>query len=138
MNVVVREKKKFENALDDAVAAGLNAGTEVLMNQVRLSPPLSTQRTDAAQVEHIILIRATPTTYYPPADAPLELGASAGCTEAIACLEAHCALLRDSTSKEVLEVFYQEVGFRLIACVAFPPVGWVKLTALLQDIAEAH
>jgi len=34
MNSVVREKKRFENALDDSVAAGLNAGTEVLMNQV--------------------------------------------------------------------------------------------------------
>jgi hypothetical protein len=36
LNAVVREKKRFENALDDSVAAGLNAGTEVLMNQVRL------------------------------------------------------------------------------------------------------
>ena len=34
LNGVVREKKRFENALDDSVAAGLNAGTEVLMNQV--------------------------------------------------------------------------------------------------------
>jgi recyclin-1 len=35
LNAVVREKKRFENALDDSVAGGLNAGTEVLMNQVR-------------------------------------------------------------------------------------------------------
>jgi recyclin-1 len=35
LNPVVREKKRFENALDDSVAAGLNAGTQVLMNQVR-------------------------------------------------------------------------------------------------------
>ncbi len=34
LNAVMREKKRFENALDDSVAAGLNAGTEVLMNQV--------------------------------------------------------------------------------------------------------
>jgi hypothetical protein len=34
LNPVVREKKRFENALDDSVAAGLNAGTQVLMNQV--------------------------------------------------------------------------------------------------------
>ncbi|KAJ2925297.1 hypothetical protein H1R20_g11764, partial [Candolleomyces eurysporus] len=33
LNAVVREKKRFENTLDDSVAAGLNAGTEVLMNQ---------------------------------------------------------------------------------------------------------
>jgi recyclin-1 len=36
LNGVVREKKRFENALDDSVAAGLNAGTQVLMNQVRV------------------------------------------------------------------------------------------------------
>jgi hypothetical protein len=37
LNPVVREKKRFENALDDSVAAGLNAGTQVLMNQVSSS-----------------------------------------------------------------------------------------------------
>lgn len=35
MNAVVREKKKFENMLDDSVAGGLNTGTQLLMNQVR-------------------------------------------------------------------------------------------------------
>jgi len=34
LNAVVREKKRFENTLDDSVAGGLNAGTDVLMNQV--------------------------------------------------------------------------------------------------------
>jgi hypothetical protein len=34
LNPVVREKKRFENLLDDSVAKGLNAGIEVLMNQV--------------------------------------------------------------------------------------------------------
>lgn len=34
LNPVMREKKRFEGVLDDAVAAGLNAGIEVLMNQV--------------------------------------------------------------------------------------------------------
>lgn len=38
LNVVVREKKRFENTLDECVAAGLNAGTQVLMNQVRFPP----------------------------------------------------------------------------------------------------
>ncbi|KAF7297818.1 hypothetical protein MKEN_01405500 [Mycena kentingensis (nom. inval.)] len=99
LNPVVREKKRFENALDDSVASGLNAGTQVLMNQV----------------EHIILTLTQPREYYPPDDTPLDLGATKGCTEAIKCLDMHCKLLKGSTSKEVLEVFYQEVGIRLIA-----------------------
>ncbi|GLB38835.1 putative exocyst complex component Sec10 [Lyophyllum shimeji] len=98
LNAVVREKKRFENALDDSVAGGLNAGTEVLMNQV----------------EHIILTLTGPREYYPE-EGPLDLGPTRGCAEAIKCLEMHCRLLKGSTSKEVLEVFYQEVGIRLIA-----------------------
>ncbi|KAJ3874198.1 exocyst complex component Sec10-like protein [Lentinula edodes] len=99
LNSVVREKKRFENSLDDSVAGGLNAGTEVLMNQV----------------EHIILKLTEPREYYPPENAALDLKPSKGCTEAIKCLEMHCKLLKGSTSKEVLEVFHQEVGIRLIA-----------------------
>nr|GAT58766.1 predicted protein [Mycena chlorophos] len=99
LSPVVREKKRFENALDDSVATGLNSGTQVLMNQV----------------EHIILTLTQPREYYPVDDSMTDLGATKGCTEAIKCLDMHCKLLKGSTSKEVLEVFYQEVGIRLIA-----------------------
>jgi recyclin-1 len=99
LNAVMREKKRFESVLDDAVAAGLNAGIEVLMNQV----------------EHIIIVKTGPREYYPVTGAAMDLGPTEGCREAIACLEMHCNLLKGSTSKEVLEVFYQEVGIRLQA-----------------------
>ncbi|KAI0309784.1 exocyst complex component Sec10-domain-containing protein [Amylostereum chailletii] len=98
LNTVVREKKRFENALDDSVALGLNAGIEVLMNQV----------------DHIILALTPPRTYYPPEDAPLLLGPSKGCTAAIRCLEEHIRLLKGNVNREVLEVFEGEVGLRLI------------------------
>jgi recyclin-1 len=67
------------------------------------------------QVEHIITTLTGAREYYPPDDAPMELGPTKGCTEAIKCLETHCKLLKGSTSREVLEVFHQEVGIRLIA-----------------------
>lgn len=41
LNAVMREKKRFEGILDDAVAGGLNAGIEVLMNQVSLQKDMS-------------------------------------------------------------------------------------------------
>ena len=97
LNPLMREKKRFESVLDDAVASGLNAGIEVLMNQV----------------DHIIQVKTPPRAYYPVEGTPMELGPTEGCTEAIECLRMHCDLLRGSTSKEVLEVFYQEVGIRL-------------------------
>ncbi|KAN0139172.1 Exocyst complex component Sec10-like protein [Lactarius tabidus] len=98
LNPVVREKKRFENLLDDSVAKGLNAGIEVLMNQV----------------DHIITILTPPRTYYPPEEAPLLLGPTKGCTEAIKCLEEHIRLLQGNVNREVLEVFEGEVGVRLI------------------------
>ncbi|KAF8452346.1 exocyst complex component Sec10-domain-containing protein [Boletus edulis BED1] len=99
LNVVVRERKRFEDMLDECVASGLNAGTQVLMNQV----------------DHIIQTLTKPREYYPPEDAPLDLRPTEGCREAIQCLETHCKLLKGNTSRELLEVFYQEVGIRLLA-----------------------
>jgi recyclin-1 len=69
------------------------------------------------KVEHIIITTTKPREYYPPDDKPIDLGPTKGCIEAIKCLELHCKLVKGSTSKEVLEVFYQEIGIRLIACV---------------------
>jgi recyclin-1 len=64
-------------------------------------------------VEHIIQARTPPRAYCDVDD----IGPTPGTGAALACLARHCALLRGSAGKEVLEVFYQEVGFRLIACV---------------------
>lgn len=72
------------------------------------------------QVEHIIISRTLPREYYPVDGADLDLGPTKGCKEAIESLQMHCELLRGSTSKDVLEVFYQEVGIRLQKCG--PPV----------------
>ncbi|KAG6380058.1 exocyst complex component Sec10-domain-containing protein [Boletus reticuloceps] len=99
LNVIVRERKRFEDMLDECVASGLNAGTQVLMNQV----------------DHIIQTLTKLREYYPPEDAPLDLRPTEGCREAIQCLETHCKLLKGNTSRELLEVFYQEVGIRLLA-----------------------
>ena len=86
------------------------------MNQVgkslRLPDPAPLTR---SKVEHIIITKSQPREYYPAEDQDLDLGITVGCGEAIKCLELHCKLVKGSTSREVLEVFYQEVGIRLIA-----------------------
>ena len=79
-----------------------------------------------------------PREYYPPEDKPLELGPTEGCTEAIKCLKMHCQLLKGSTSKEVLEVFYQEIGIRLIALVDSYPSTKSKELTYFQHSAKAH
>ena len=62
----------------------------------------------------------------------MDLGPTEGCIEAIACLEMHCNLLKGSTSKEVLEVFYQEVGIRLQQYVSFSPSYLLLMYRILQ------
>jgi recyclin-1 len=116
LNGAVREKKLFENALDDSVAFGLNAGTEVLMNQVHLfvsQPSDHFILTSHVQIEHTIQTRTGAREYYPVEGSTLDLQPTIGCREAIACLRTHCELLKGSTTKEVLEVFHQEIGIRL-------------------------
>jgi hypothetical protein len=91
-----------------------------------------------SKVEHIILTLTKAREYYPPEDTPLELGPTRGCQEAIRCLENHCKLLKGSTSKEVLEVFYQEIGLRLIGCVLpLPTVVEHFLMLLLEGSCKS-
>lgn len=113
----MQEKKRFEGTLDESVASGLNAGIEVLMNQVRLIclPLYVLANFDSPQVEHIIQTETLPGQYCPPAGKDLELGPTKSCQDAIKCLDMHCTLTKGSATKEVLEVFYQEVGIRLQA-----------------------
>jgi len=62
----------------------------------------------------------------------MDLGPTEGCREAIACLEMHCNLLKGSTSKEVLEVFYQEVGIRLQQYVSSSSTYLLLMYRILQ------
>ena len=115
VNTVVREKKRFEMSLDDAVAQGLNAGVNILMRQV----------------EHIITTHQGPTDYCPAEGVDMDLRPTKACREAIETLETHCNMLKGSTDKQILEVFHQEVGIRLH--------GYVLLLPLLQrTLADAN
>lgn len=85
--------------MDDFVAAGVNAGTDVLMNRV----------------EHIIITRSKAREYYREDETTLKLGPILGSHQEISCLEMHRRDLKGSTCIEVLEVFRREVGIRLVA-----------------------
>ena len=112
LSVVVREKKKFENALDEAVASGLNAGVHILMTQAEYI--LQTQQDprdfssgfreetghDKRRASAVVMDIEGPTK---TAEAVVD------------CLKTHCDMLKGSTDKAILEVFHQEVGLRLHA-----------------------
>lgn len=75
----------------------MNTATEVLM----------------AQIEHLLYTHSGAREYYPIEGQEMDLGPTKGCKEVIQCLGVHCRLVKGSAAREVLEVFYIEVGTRL-------------------------
>ena len=97
LNTVVREKKKFESSLDDAVAQGLNAAVNILMSHV----------------DYLLTTGQGPTDFCPDDNADLDLRPTKTAREVVDNLKRHCDMLKGSTDKHILEVFNQEVGIRL-------------------------
>ncbi|WFD28789.1 F-box protein: endocytic membrane traffic, recycling ReCYcling 1 [Malassezia nana] len=97
-NAAVREKRRFENDLDEQVASGLSAGVDLLVHQM----------------EHIVLTHQHPRDYYPEADAAVDISTpTQACAECCATLRVYCDMLAACADKAVLDVFYEEIGFRL-------------------------
>ncbi|KAI1477174.1 exocyst complex component Sec10-like protein [Daldinia eschscholtzii] len=101
-------KKKFEQMLDENVAAGLNKGIDVLMDEV----------------EYLCATTQLPTDFN-PSPTPQDVGASKDpdigptttakrVTELVA---SHTKMLVGSTEKTMLDVFNGEVGLRLFTAV---------------------
>lgn len=99
-NAAVREKKKMENDLDEHVAQGMSAGVELLVQHV----------------EHIVLTHQEPRDFYPEAGAAIDVAQPThACMQCCATLRTYCDLLASCTDRALLDVFYQEIGFRLYA-----------------------
>lgn len=101
-----KAKKKFEQMLDERVAAGLNKGIDVLMDEV----------------EYLCATTQLPTDYNPlpgpngqPAD--LDIGPTAAAQKVVSLVESHTKMLVGSTDKNMLDVFNQEVGLRLFTAL---------------------
>ncbi|XXH00300.1 hypothetical protein Hte_006642 [Hypoxylon texense] len=100
-------KKKFEQMLDENVAAGLNKGIDVLMDEV----------------EYLCATTQLPTDFNPspPEEAGISKGPDIGptttakrITELVA---SHTKMLIGSTEKTMLDVFNSEVGLRLFTAL---------------------
>ena len=102
LNPTVKEKKRFEQMLDERVAAGLNKGIEVLMAEVEFLCATTQTVEDfnpgAAGVPRGDLVDVSPTP-------------TAACV--VEVVAAHTKMLVGSTDKNMLDVFNQEVGLRL-------------------------
>lgn len=112
LNPAAKEKKRFEQMLDERVAAGLNMGIDVLMDEV----------------DHIFATTQQPADFNPgvlngvagEAHAQggmvdFDIGPSKTAVQVVEVVSGHTKLLVGSTDKNVLDVFNQEVGVRLFA-----------------------
>ena len=101
LDPAVKEKKRFEQMLDERVAAGLNKGIEVLMTEV----------------EFVCATTQKPEDFNPDAaGAPvldvMEIGPSETAKKVVDIISAYTKMLVGSTDKNMLDVFNQEVGLR--------------------------
>jgi recyclin-1 len=102
LSPAVKEKKRFEQMLDERVAAGLSMGIDVLMNEV----------------EFICATKQQPEDFNPPVGPDghaviTDIGESTTAREVVKVVSSHVSMLIGSTDKNVLDVFNQEVGVRL-------------------------
>ncbi|KAF2810007.1 uncharacterized protein BDZ99DRAFT_462621, partial [Mytilinidion resinicola] len=106
LSVAVKEKKRFEQMLDERVAAGLNKGIDVLMDEV----------------EYICATTQLPTDFNPSPGTDgvvhmQDIGPSHTATKIVDLVSSHTSMLVGSTDKNMLDVFNQEVGLRLFAAL---------------------
>ena len=106
LNPAAKEKKRFEQMLDERVAAGLNKGIEVLM----------------AQVEYVCSTTQKAEDFNPGstngANADMvDVGPSQTAIQVVEIVSSHTKMLVGSTDKNMLDVFNQEVGMRLFTAL---------------------
>ena len=104
LSPAVKEKKRFEQMLDDGVAAGLNRGIEVLMTEV----------------EHILSATQRIEDFNPGASGSatvevIDVGPSNTASVVTEVVSGHTQMLKGSADKNILDVFNQEVGLRLFS-----------------------
>jgi recyclin-1 len=106
LSLASKEKKRFESMLDERVAAGLNKGIDVLMDEV----------------EYLCGTIQQPSDFNPPVGPRgvvemFDIGPSETATRIVDIVSSHTNMLVGSTDKNVLDVFNQEVGVRLFAAL---------------------
>ncbi|KAI1391188.1 exocyst complex component Sec10-like protein [Hypoxylon trugodes] len=101
-------KKKFEQMLDENVAAGLNKGIDVLMDEV----------------EYLCATTQLPSDFNPPPPSQehgiskdADIGPTTTAKRVTELVASHTKMLVGSTEKTMLDVFNSEVGLRLFTAV---------------------
>ncbi|KAK9433986.1 exocyst complex component Sec10-like protein [Lipomyces doorenjongii] len=114
LSPAVKEKRRFEQMLDEHVALGLNRGIDVLMEQVNYflatyqRPNEFNVNNDAAAGNLV----AHDSQFF-----DTRLGPTEAAIKVVNTVSSHTKLLNGNTDKTTLDVFLQEVGLRLYSSI---------------------
>ncbi|GJN74618.1 hypothetical protein PCL_05129 [Purpureocillium lilacinum] len=149
-------KKKFEQMLDESVAAGLNRGIDVLMDEVEylfgtmqlptdynpVAPAAATTAAAAAAAAGTAAGDNKSASMAPPSSEP-DIGPTATAQRIVELVSSHTRMLVGTTDKAMLDVFNAEVGQRLFVAICkhlkrqrVSTDGAVKLIADMNLYAE--
>ena len=121
MNAASKEKKKFEQMLDERVAAGLNRGIDVLMDEVEFlfatTQPASDYNPLPAPAASTSKPSTTPAPTHDPTPSTPDIGPTPTATQIVSLVNSHTSMLTGSSDKPTLDVFNQEVGLRLFTSI---------------------
>jgi len=106
-----RAKTKFEKLLDENVAAGLNKGIDVLMDEVEYLNGATQQPTDYNPAP----IATEKGSFRSAAD--FDIGPTETAKRVVDLVSSHTRMLVGTTEKSMLDVFNGEVGLRLFTAV---------------------
>ncbi|KAI5862805.1 exocyst complex component Sec10-like protein [Durotheca rogersii] len=101
-------KKKFEQMLDESVAAGLNKGIDVLMDEVEYLCATTQLPTD---------FNPLPSSHEAITNKDPDIGPTVTARRVTELVASHTKMLVGSTEKSMLDVFNSEVGLRLFTAV---------------------
>ena len=127
-------KKKFEQMLDESVAAGLNKGIDVLMDEVGYlcattqkpgdynpsgagTSSSSVNGATGGSMSSVVDKRASTLSVASTANIVQDLGPTETAKRIVSLVSSHTSMLVGSTDKSMLDVFNQEVGLRLFTAL---------------------
>jgi recyclin-1 len=112
-----RAKTKFEKMLDENVAAGLNKGIDVLMDEVEYLNSTTQLPTDYNPASAVASEKGSSFTNSTAPVVDFDISPTPTAQRVVDLVSAHTRMLVGTTEKTMLDVFNGEVGLRLFTAV---------------------
>lgn len=130
----VKEKRKFEQMLDEHVASGLGKGIDVLMDEVEYLCATEQLPTDFNPITQVFDAETANKRSSVFGVGDIDVSPTTPCLHIIDIISKHVAMLQGSTEKALMDVFVQEVSQRLFSALVkhikrqrISPLGAMRL-----------